>query len=90
LSGQAAEDTVADDRHTQYGNRSVSMKPTADRLRCGEGRIVLAVLTDRRFVPLMTALDRPIARPGEHNDGVLAALGCDTAAIAALRDAQVT
>jgi crotonobetainyl-CoA:carnitine CoA-transferase CaiB-like acyl-CoA transferase len=58
LSGQVAEYTVADYRHAQYGNRSVSMKPTADRFGCGGGHIVLAVLTDGQFVSLMTALGR--------------------------------
>jgi crotonobetainyl-CoA:carnitine CoA-transferase CaiB-like acyl-CoA transferase len=58
LSGQVAEYTVSGHRHAQYGNRSVTMKPTADRFRCGDGHLVLAVLTDRQFVSLMTALGR--------------------------------
>jgi crotonobetainyl-CoA:carnitine CoA-transferase CaiB-like acyl-CoA transferase len=58
LSGQVAEWMVSGYRHQQYGNRSVSMKPTADRFRCGDGWLVLAVLTDPQFQRLMKALDR--------------------------------
>ncbi|MEI7447378.1 MAG: CoA transferase [Burkholderiales bacterium] len=58
LSGQIAEWTVTGYRHPQYGNRSVSMKPTADRFRCGDGYVVLAVLTEPQFQRLMTALGR--------------------------------
>ena len=59
LSGQIAEWTVTGYRHPQYGNRSVSMKPTADRFRCGDGWLVLAVLTEPQFQRLMTTLGRP-------------------------------
>jgi crotonobetainyl-CoA:carnitine CoA-transferase CaiB-like acyl-CoA transferase len=58
LSGQIAEWTVTGYRHPQYGNRSVSMKPTADRFRCGDGYIVLAVLTEPQFGRLMTTIGR--------------------------------
>lgn len=58
LSGQFAEWLVAGYRHEQYGNRSVSMKPTADRFRCGDGWLVLAVLTEPQFQRLMTTLGR--------------------------------
>lgn len=58
LSLPAAEYTVAGYRHTQFGNRSVSRKPTADRFRCGDGYLVLAVLTDKQFAALLTALGR--------------------------------
>jgi len=58
LSGQIAEYRVAGYRHAQYGNRSVSMKPTADRFRCGDGWLVLAVLTERQFGSLLRALGR--------------------------------
>jgi len=34
------------------------MKPTADRFRCGDGWLVLAVLTDRQFGSLLRTLDR--------------------------------
>ncbi len=56
LGGLVAETTVAGFRHTQFGNRSVSRKPTADRFRCGNGFIVLAVLTEKQFTALMTVL----------------------------------
>jgi len=58
LNGQIAEWLNTGYRHPQYGNRSVSMKPTADRFRCGEGFIVLAVLTEPQFQRLMTTLGR--------------------------------
>ncbi len=58
LSMQLAEWLVAGYRHPQYGNRSVSMKPTADRFRCGDGWLVLAVLTDPQFERLLTTLGR--------------------------------
>lgn len=58
LSGQIAEWTVTGYRHPQYGNRSVSMKPTADRFSCGDGYIVLAVLTEPQFGRLMTTIGR--------------------------------
>ena len=58
LSMQIAEWLVAGYRHPQYGNRSVSMKPTADRFRCGDGWLVLAVLTDPQFERLMTTVGR--------------------------------
>ncbi len=56
LSGQIAEWTVAGYRHPQYGNRSVTLKPTADRFRCGDGWLVLAVLTEPQFERLMRTL----------------------------------
>jgi crotonobetainyl-CoA:carnitine CoA-transferase CaiB-like acyl-CoA transferase len=59
LGGLVAETTVAGYRHTQFGNRSVSRKPTADRFRCSHGFIVLAVLTEKQFTALMTVLGRP-------------------------------
>ncbi len=59
LNCQIAEWTVAGYRHQQFGNRSVSMKPTADRFRCGDGYIVLAVLTEKQFESLMRELGRP-------------------------------
>lgn len=58
LSLPIAEYTVAGFRHTQFGNRSTSRKPTADRFACGSGYIVLAVLTDKQFANLLTALGR--------------------------------
>ncbi len=61
LAPQIAEYTVADYKHQQFGNRSTSRKPTADRFRCGDGYIVLAVLTDKQFESLLTAIGRPDA-----------------------------
>jgi len=58
LSGAISEYLNAGYVHQQYGNRSVSMKPTADRFRCGDGYLVLAVLTDKQFGALLTALGR--------------------------------
>lgn len=58
LSGQVAEYTTTGQRHQQLGNGSVSGKPTADRFRCGNGFLVLAVLTDKQFGNLMRALGR--------------------------------
>src|SRR5699024_9656015 len=42
----------------QYGNLSVTRKATADRFKCGQGYIVLAVLLEKQFVRLMTTLGR--------------------------------
>ncbi len=58
LAPQVAEYTVAHHRHQQMGNHSTSRKPTADRFRCGNGFIVLAVLTDKQFVSLLTTMGR--------------------------------
>jgi len=58
LSGQVAEYTTTGQRHQQLGNGSVSGKPTADRFRCGNGFLVLAVLTDKQCGNLMRALGR--------------------------------
>jgi crotonobetainyl-CoA:carnitine CoA-transferase CaiB-like acyl-CoA transferase len=58
LSGQVAEYTTTGQHHAQLGNGSVSGKPTADRFRCGDGFLVLAVLTDKQFGNLMRALGR--------------------------------
>jgi crotonobetainyl-CoA:carnitine CoA-transferase CaiB-like acyl-CoA transferase len=58
FSGLVSESLNAGIRHKQFGNRSVSRLPTADRFRCGDGFIVLAVLTEKQFVSLMDALGR--------------------------------
>ena len=58
FAGLVAEHTISGVSHTQFGNLSVSRLPTADRFRCGEGHIVLAVLTEKQFVSLMTVLGR--------------------------------
>lgn len=56
LAPQVAEYTVAGFHHTQFGNLSVSRKPTANRFRCGDGWLVLAVLTEKQFQTLMQTL----------------------------------
>ncbi|MFN5510965.1 MAG: CaiB/BaiF CoA transferase family protein [Burkholderiales bacterium] len=58
MAPQVAEYTVMQYMHPQYGNRSTSRKPTADRFACGDGHIVLAVLTDKQFDNLLRALGR--------------------------------
>jgi crotonobetainyl-CoA:carnitine CoA-transferase CaiB-like acyl-CoA transferase len=58
FSGLVAEHTVTGHKHDQFGNGSVSRKPTAHRFRCGDGYVVLAVLTDRQFESLLTTLGR--------------------------------
>ena len=58
LACQAVETTVSNVAHAQNGNRSISRKPTADRFRCGDRYIVLAVMTEKQFVHLLTALGR--------------------------------
>jgi crotonobetainyl-CoA:carnitine CoA-transferase CaiB-like acyl-CoA transferase len=61
IAGPVSEYTVAGVEQRQIGNGSVSRKPTASRFRCGDGYIVLAVLTERQFQSLMTAIGRPDA-----------------------------
>lgn len=58
FAGLISEYTITGYKHRQYGNRSVSRLPTADRFRCGDGFIVLAVLTEKQYVNLMEALGR--------------------------------
>jgi crotonobetainyl-CoA:carnitine CoA-transferase CaiB-like acyl-CoA transferase len=58
LSGQVAEWLVGGYRHPQQGNRSISLKPTADRFRCGDGWLVLAVLTEPQYQRLLRTLGR--------------------------------
>ncbi|MCX7272507.1 MAG: CoA transferase [Burkholderiales bacterium] len=55
---QVADYTVLGHHQTQFGNSSISRKATADRFRCGNGFIVLAVLTEKQFASLLRALDR--------------------------------
>jgi crotonobetainyl-CoA:carnitine CoA-transferase CaiB-like acyl-CoA transferase len=61
LGPQVAEYTVAGHRHRQFGNLSTTRKPTGDRFACGEGQLMLAVMTDRQFANLLRALGRPDA-----------------------------
>lgn len=58
MADQIAEYTVLGELRQQAGNLSVTRKPTADRFRCGDGFIVLAVLSDRQFDALLRTLDR--------------------------------
>lgn len=58
LSTNVAEYTVANVKQRQFGNLSVSRKVTANRFKAGSGDIVLAVLTEKQFVRLLTVLDR--------------------------------
>ena len=60
-AGTVSEYTVAGIEAKQIGNGSVSRKPTAARFRAKDGYLVLAVLTEKQFVNLMTALGRPDA-----------------------------
>ncbi|MBF5006551.1 CaiB/BaiF CoA transferase family protein [Diaphorobacter caeni] len=58
LSTQVADFTVARTPQRQFGNLSMSRKPTADRFRCGDGYIVLAAMTEAQFQRLFVALGR--------------------------------
>jgi crotonobetainyl-CoA:carnitine CoA-transferase CaiB-like acyl-CoA transferase len=61
IAGPVSEYTVAGVEQRQIGNGSVSRKPTASRFRCGDGYIVLAVLTEKQFQSLMKTIGRPDA-----------------------------
>ena len=61
IAGPVSEYTVAGVEQRQIGNGSVSRKPTASRFRCGDGYIVLAVLTEKQFQGLMKTIGRPDA-----------------------------
>ena len=56
LTCQIAEYTMAGFIHPQFGNRSVSLKPTSDRFRCGSGWLVLAAMSERQFESLLRAV----------------------------------
>ena len=58
LAQHVTEYTVAGFVQRQYGNLSVTRKVTADRFRCGNGYIILAILLEKQFVNLMKALGR--------------------------------
>ena len=58
IPGPVTEYTVAGIEQRQLGNGSVSRKPTANRFRCRDGYIVLAVLTEKQFTSLLRALGR--------------------------------
>ena len=61
MAGHVAEYTVVGHHQQQYGNLSVSRKATADRFKCGDGFLVLAVLTEKQFASLMVTLGHPQA-----------------------------
>ncbi|MGR7997405.1 MULTISPECIES: CaiB/BaiF CoA transferase family protein [unclassified Xanthobacter] len=58
LAQHVTEYTMTGYVQRQYGNLSVTRKVTADRFRCGNGHIVLAVLLEKQFANLMRALGR--------------------------------
>ena len=59
LRQQVTEYTIAGHVQRQFGNLSVSRKPTADMFRTKSGYLVLAVLTEDQFARLMRLLERP-------------------------------
>jgi len=61
IPGPVSEYTVAGIEQRQIGNGSVSRKPTANRFRCKDGFLVLAVLTEKQFANLMKTIGRPEA-----------------------------
>jgi len=65
LTQHVTEYNVTGHVQQQYGNLSVTRKPTADRFACGDSFIVLAVLTEPQFVNLMTTLGRADALEDE-------------------------
>jgi crotonobetainyl-CoA:carnitine CoA-transferase CaiB-like acyl-CoA transferase len=58
LSSEVAELTMTGVKPGLLGNRSVSLVPTADLFKTGEGFILLAVIFERQVVALMKALGR--------------------------------
>ncbi len=79
LSWEVAQFTIAGARIGQRGNLSPSGKVTGDRFRCGDGWLMLAVMTDAQFERLMRALGRA--------DALADARFADWAARAAHREA---
>ena len=59
IAPQIAEYTVTGHRHRQFGNLSSTGKVTGNRFKAGEGDLMLAVMTEKQFSSLMTALGRP-------------------------------
>lgn len=59
LRQQVTEFTIAGHVQRQFGNLSVSRKPTADMFRTADGFLVLAVLTEEQYQRLANLLDRP-------------------------------
>ncbi|HEU0215843.1 MAG TPA: CoA transferase [Stellaceae bacterium] len=58
ISGQVAEYTITGHIHRQFGNLSSTGKVTGNRFKAGEGELMLAVMTERRFANLMKGLGR--------------------------------
>lgn len=58
LSSEVADLTMADVRPELLGNRAVSLAPTADLFKTGDGYILLAVTFERQIRALMKGLDR--------------------------------
>lgn len=58
MAPNIVEYTVTGHVQKQYGNLSVSNKPTSDRFRCGDGYIMLAAVREKHFVNLMRILGR--------------------------------
>ncbi|PRZ40859.1 CoA transferase family III [Antricoccus suffuscus] len=59
MADQVANYTVLGQLSPQAGNQAVSGKPTGHRFRCGNGYVVLAVVTERQFESLVRTLGRP-------------------------------
>ena len=58
IAPQIAEYTVTGQQHRQFGNLSSTGKVTGNRFKAGEGDLMLAVMTEKQFSSLMTALGR--------------------------------
>ena len=58
LSSEVADFTMTGVKPGLLGNRAVSLVPTADLFKTGDGHILLAVNFDRQVLALMTALGR--------------------------------
>jgi len=61
LAPQIAEYTVTGHKHRQFGNLSSTGKVTGNRFKCGEGDLVLSVMTEKNFGNLMRGIGRPDA-----------------------------
>ena len=78
MSSEIADYTMTDVKPALVGNQAVSLVPTADLFKTGDGHILLAVNFERQFIALMKALGRP---------EVLAIRGSPTTCTPAERDA---
>lgn len=59
MADQVANYTVLGEIRSQAGNQAVSGKPTGHRFQCGDGYVVLAVVTERQFESLVRTLGIP-------------------------------